>query len=249
MLNTLAIVHARVGVRGARDHISRKLGGHSLLERVVRRVTDCQRLDGVAVVVGDTPEDEAIARLVPHDVPVFVARPRDELARFVAAMEHFRARSVVRVCADNPFIDPVFIDRLVATALEHPKCDYISYCSGDGRPVVLSSLGIFAEWCRSEALRRANREATAPLDRDQVTRYLYCHPETFRLRLIPVPSELDRDDLRLTVDHEEDWEHVHTLYDALGPDGLDWRRITDLLTRHPAVRERMAVLNRQRARV
>jgi spore coat polysaccharide biosynthesis protein SpsF len=249
MLNTLGIVHARAGAPGAKDRVSRKLGGRSLLERVVRRVTDCQRLDGVAVVVGDSPEDEVIARLVPHDVPVFVAAARDELARFVAAIDHFQAQAVVRVYADNPFIDPVFVDRLVATALEHPECDYISYCSGDGRPIVLSSLGVFAEWCRADALRRAHREATAPADRDLVTRYLYCHPEIFRLRLIPVPTELDRDDLRLTVDQEEDWEHVHTLYDALGPEGLDWRRIADLLTSHPAVRERMAILNRQRAEV
>lgn len=249
MLNTLGIVHARTGVPGAKDHVSRKLGGRSLLERVVRRMTDCQRLDGVAVVVGDSPEDEAIAKLVPRDVPVFVAKPTDELGRFRAVIEHFQPNAVVRVSADNPFIDPVFIDRLVATAIEHPECDYISYCSGDGRPVVLSSLGVFAEWCRADALRQAHREATAPSDRALATRFLYSHPETFRLRLIPVPSELDRDDLRLTVDHEEDWEHVHTLYDALGPEGLDWRRIADLLTSHPAVRERMAHLNRQRAEV
>ncbi len=85
-----------------------------------------------------------------------------------------------------------------------------------------------APWCKPIA-------ATAPADREEVTRYLYSHPETFRLRLIPVPSELDRDDLRLTVEHEEDWEHLHTIYDALGHEGFEWRQIADLLHRNPDV--------------
>ena len=89
--------------------------------------------------------------------------------------------------------------------------------------MVSTSLGVFAEWCKADALRLAHRKATAPSDRDSVTRYLYSHPEMFRLRLIPVPSELDRDDLRLTVGFEEDWEHVHTLYDALGRSGMTKR--------------------------
>ena len=75
-------------------------------------------------------------------------------------------------------------------------------------------------------------------DREQVTRYLYSHPEIFGVRLIPVPAELDRDDLRLTVAHDEDWEHLHTIYDALGPERFDWRGIADLLHQHPSVRER-----------
>src|SRR5207247_2361286 len=103
----------------------------------------------------------------------------------------YPAESVVRVCADNPFIEPVFIDRLVATAHEHPECDYVGYCSSDGRPAILSSVGMFAEWCTAEALRRAAREARSPMDREHVTRYLYTHPEAFSLRFVPVPAELD----------------------------------------------------------
>ncbi len=114
----------------------------------------------------------------------------------------------------------------------------------DGQPTILSPLGVFAEWCRA-ALVQADGEATAPADREEVTRYLYSHPETFRLRLIPVPSELDRDDLRLTVEHEEDWEHLHTIYDALGPEGFEWRQIADLLHRNPDVLAYMAHLNRE----
>jgi spore coat polysaccharide biosynthesis protein SpsF len=144
----------------------------------------------------------------------------------------------------NPFIDPALIDRLVITARQNEGCDYISYCRGDGRPAVQSRLGFFAEWFRSRAIRKADKQATIPADREHATRFLYCHPELFQLRLIPIPVQLDRDDVRLTIESEEDWEHAQAIYEALGPESLDWQRIAGLLQYHPRIRERMASLNR-----
>ena len=151
---------------------------------------------------------------------------------------------MVRVRGDNLFIDPALIDRLVIVAEEHPQCDYVSYCSRDGQPAILSPVGIYAEWIRASALHKAARHAKEPDQREHVTRYIYSHPEKFAIRLIPAPAEIDRDDVRLTVDMEEDWDHVLTIFEALGPDKMDWRRIANLLDQHPALRSRMAALNR-----
>ncbi len=84
------------------------------------------------------------------------------------------------------------------------------------------------------ALRKADRLARSPLDREHVTRYLYSHPEKFSLRLMPAPAEIDREDVRLTVDIEEDWDHALAIYEALGPERLDWQRIASLLDHQPA---------------
>jgi spore coat polysaccharide biosynthesis protein SpsF len=244
MITTLGIVHVPRSPRGAHAKISRKLGGMSLLELVVRRVTDCQRLDGVIVVPGDTQQDELVRQLVPSDVPTFIGPQKDALSRFVAAAQQAGAQAVVRVCAHHPFVDPVLVDRLVTTADAHPGCDYIGYCRSDGRPAILSQVGLLAEWCSARALVQADREATRPADRDQVTPYVYGHPELFGVRLMSLPPELDRDDLRLKVDLEEDWEHAQVIYDALGTSEWDWQRVADLLDHQPALRRRMAALNR-----
>ena len=86
--------------------------------------------------------------------------------------------------------------------------------------------------------------ARSQFDREHVTRYLYSHPEKFNLRLIPAPAEIDREDVRLTVDLDEDWDHALAIYEALGPERLDWQRIARLLDHQPALRSRMAALNR-----
>jgi spore coat polysaccharide biosynthesis protein SpsF len=244
MLKTLGIVQACFESAHFRCIVHRKLGGQFLLEWVVRRVTDCMRLDGVIVVACGAAEHRFVRDLVPMDVPVFVGSQSDALGRFAHALEEYPTEAVVRVRGDNPFIDPGLIDRLVTTAEAHPNCDYVSYCSRDGRPAILSPVGVYAEWFRTAALWRAARLAKSGADREHVTRYIYSHPEKFKLRLIPAPTQIDRDDVRLTVDIEEDWDHALAIFEALGPEAMDWQRIAELLDHQPALRKRMAALNR-----
>jgi len=247
MLKTLGIIDACYRSRAVRAKAARRLGGKSVLEWVVRRATDCQRLDGVIVATCGAPENRFLAELVPLDVPVFVGRRPDTLGCFAAALDEYPAEAVLRIGSRSPFIDPMLIDRLVSTAEADPDCDYVGYCSRDGRPANLSPAGVSAEWFRAAALARAQKRAKSAADRQHATHYLYGHPKEFNVRLIPVPEEIDRHDVRLTMDIEEDWENTLVIFEALGPEELDWRRIADLLDHQPALRERMAVLNRAHA--
>ena len=247
MLKTLGIVQACCHSPRFRANMARRLGGKSLLEWIVRRVTDCQQLDGVIVLAQDEAESGHIRAMVPPDVPIFVGREPDPLGSFSRSLEEYPAEAVVRVQGDYPFVDPELIDRLVVSAEAPPTCDYATYGGRDGRPAILSSVGIYAEWFRGKALRKAAQTARNPEDREHVTRYLYSHPEKFHVRLIQAPAGIDRDDIRLRVDLEEDWDHALAIFDALGPEALDWQRIAALLDHQPALRTRMAALNRVHA--
>jgi len=241
MSNVLGIVQVRYDASPSK--VARKLGGKSLIEWVVRRITDCQTLDQVVVVLSGSQHDRRVAELVPPDVPVFIGSAPDMLGRFIETVDAFGCESVMRVCADNPFVDPVLVDSLANIAAQDPGWDYVGYCSGDGQPAICSPLGVYAEWLPVETLRRANREAKDPRDRDEVSRYVYTRPDRFRVQLVCVPSGMDRQDVRLKVELEEDWENAQAIFDALGPDGCDWQRIAGLLDQQPALRKRMEVLN------
>jgi spore coat polysaccharide biosynthesis protein SpsF len=244
MLETLGIVEACFASPRARTKAARKLGTKSVLEWIIRRMTDCQQLDGVIVVTNDAPENRVVEELTPLDVPVFVSKRPDTLGSLSAALEEYDSRSVVRMSAERPFVDPTLVDHLICSARTDPDFDYVSYASRNGRPAVLSPIGVFAEWFRTDSLRLAARKAKAPADRGNPTQYVCSHPERFRIRLLPAPAEIDREDVRLTVDIEEDWENALAIFEALGPEELDWQRIADLLDHQPAMRKRMAALNR-----
>jgi spore coat polysaccharide biosynthesis protein SpsF (cytidylyltransferase family) len=220
----------------------RRFGGKSLLEWVVRRVSDAERIAGVVVLGGDDGHARRLCESCPPDVPVLHA-PGDALSRLAAVVRKSPCYGLVRLNVCHPFVDPDLIDRLI-TAANDSGCDYASFRFRDGRPVVQSRLGVFAEWCRAEAVVRADRLAKMPEDRHETTRFLYSRPDLFSLKMIEVPPQLDRDDVRLAIHNEEDWEEVQEILDALGPESLDWQFITSLLDRQPTMRARMAHRNR-----
>jgi spore coat polysaccharide biosynthesis protein SpsF len=249
MLKNLGIVQANFHSPRFRSLVMRKLDGRSLIEWVIRRVTDAMRLNGVIVVASGVEDREMVHRLIPHDIPIFFGQSEDSLALIAKAVEQYPAEGVVRVDGDNPFVDPCLIDRLVTTAEAMPNSDYVGFALRDGRPAFGSPVSIYAEWFRMGAVWKAHRAASDESERGHAARYLLSHPEKFNIRLIPAPAAIDRDDVRLTVDIEEDWDHVLAIVEALGSEGLDWQRIARLLDQQPALRSRMAVLNRTHHRM
>ena len=253
MGGVLGIVQVQPAVEGLSEKsplagmARRRFGGKTLLEWVVRRMSDADRLDGVVVLAGDDPFARSLVANAPSDVHVFYAGEADPLGRFAAAVRHFQCTAAVRLSVSQPFVDPILIDRLLALVATGNTCDYASYAFADGRPVMQSKIGVFAEWCRGEAVLLANRLARREHERNDATTFLHSHPEIFAIRLFPVPAQLDRDDVRLAIQDEEDWEHVQLILDALGPESLDWQFITALIDRQPTIRERMAHRNREQA--
>jgi spore coat polysaccharide biosynthesis protein SpsF len=243
MLNTLGVVQVPPASTLPGLKANRGFQGKTLLEWVVRRVTDCQWLEGVIVVAPAEDDAASLADHVPPDVPLYLSVHKDALGQIADALTSYHAKGVVRVGIEQPFVDPELIDRLITRATQHPTFDYIGYCSRSGKPAIQSSLGMFGEFFQTKALLVADREATLPEDRKHVTRFLYSRPDKFQVRMIPVPPELDRDDLRLRIDGVEDWEHVQQIVDALGDEHLDWQAIAGLLAQQPDLRRRMAAMN------
>ncbi len=249
MRQSIAVVEAHSTADFARRAHHRRLGGKTVLEWVVRRASESHRLGAVVVAADPSLDVERLRQALPLDVPLFQHPAADSLTRLVALIDAYQPRGIVRLNALNPLIDADLIDRLIAMTDEDQTCDYVGYCSRQPGPPSLSSLGIVAEWCRAESLRQADRLCKTAAERKDATRFLHSHPEHFVGRFVPVPSELDRHDLRLTIEHEEDWEHAEAIFDALGHDRLDWQEITGFLHHQPGIRKRMAALNRGPARV
>ncbi len=250
MITTLGLIEIPPSAAGRTpqamwsNYARRRLAGVSLIEWVVRRVSECARIDAVAVLAPPEADLAELRRLVPAYVPVLVGEREDPLACLVNAARELQPRAVVHFRMNHPFVDPVLTDRLVAYAESRTGLDYASYGSRFATRQIWTRVGLFGEWCRYAALLRAESLATDELDREQVTRFLYGNPRQFQLGFKWLPAEIDREDLRLVLAGEEDWEHAWEIVDALGLDGSDWRTVAGLLEHQPAMRSRMQLLNR-----
>ncbi len=175
------------------------------------------RISGVDETVVATSILEQERPLVEHlkarDVPVVRGPEEDVLARFVQAVEAEDADAVVRLTADCPLLMPEVSEKVVR-AFKRRECDYASNTIERTYP-----RGLDTEVSSAQALRKTDREATSPADREHVTRYVRKRPERFRH--CPVTGEVDRSDLRWTVDEETDLKLVRRIYEMLGEQAMD----------------------------
>lgn len=239
------VVQARTGSTRLPQKMTRSfLGEETLLDVVLRRLQRSAHGLPVFLATTDAAADTALAvRARAHGVPVLRGSEHDVLQRFLDAADAFSLEGVVRVCADNPFVDPTLLDDLVAHVHALPVApDYASHRLPDGTPAIRTHYGCFSEFAAVDALRRAAGATAAPHYREHVTNYLYTHPEAFHLSFLPVPPRLAAHaDVRLTVDTLDDFEAAQALYAQLAEHGDAWgmEEVLGLLARQPALRKGM----------
>ncbi|RZK62512.1 MAG: hypothetical protein EOO59_02355 [Hymenobacter sp.] len=201
---------------------------NTILGHVVSRARQAVLVSEVVVATTTQPLDDALAALATQlGVGVFRGDEQDVLGRFAGALNQAQpATTVVRLTADNPALDPAFLDRAVA----HHLATGADYTYTSGLP-----LGTNIEVISASALLKAHREATQPDEREHVTPYLRRHPELFRLEtlVLAVPPAVAA--LRLTVDYPSDYALASLLFNELGPEFslTDPAGLPVLLARHP----------------
>ncbi len=201
----------------------------TILGHVVRRARQATLVDDVLVATTTQPQDDTLAALAARLCGyTFRGDEDDVLGRLVGALNRTSPSivAVVRLTADNPSIDPAFIDAAVA----HHFATRADYTYTNGLP-----LGTNVEVISTAALQKAHREATQPDEREHVTPYLRHHPELFRLETLPLTVPPAVAALRLTVDYPSDYALLSLLFTELGPDFslTDPAGLPALLARHP----------------
>ena len=97
------------------------LGGYPVIEWVLQRLLRAKLLDDIILATTTLDGDDPLERVASSlGVCCFPGDEDDVLGRFVAAADLVGADNVVRVCADNPFVDPDEIDRLVSFLVPPP---------------------------------------------------------------------------------------------------------------------------------
>lgn len=209
MTRTVAVIQARLGSQRFPEKMLALLGNRSLLEWVVTRVRRSEMLDRVVVATTQESRDDRLAdECARLGVDVMRGPTDDVLARFAQAVEGDAADAVVRVCADNPFIDPACIDELVREYRRHGVdyaynhrphgvCDY-----ADGFGAEILSRGLLDKLQASDLSARHREHVTLAVVDGTIPALMHA---------CIAPKELARADLRFDVDRISDLEWLVTL--------------------------------------
>jgi len=208
MMKTVAIVQARMGSTRLPGKVLKKLGNRTVLGHVIERLKAVGSINEIWVATTTLEQDDVIVQEAKrYRVRVYRGSERDVLDRYYRTAVEAGASTVVRITSDCPFIDPDITDRLIRFYYES-DCDYASNTLDRTFP-----RGLDAEVFRFDTLKAAWHEANLPMEREHVTPYIYRHPDRFRLASYVGEENLSH--YRWTLDTEEDWLLIWTIYKKL----------------------------------
>jgi spore coat polysaccharide biosynthesis protein SpsF len=208
----VATIESRMGSTRLPKKTLMPILGEPLIWRVVERVRAARSVDEVVIATTTSPKDDVLESFCSErGIACYRGSEDDVLGRVVEAAKLHGAEVVVQLGADCPLYDPAQIDELVGIFL---KGGY-HYVANDMK--LTYPEGIDAHVIDMASLVEAAAKATRPQQREDTPRYLWDHPERFKIFNREAPKELTRPDIRVTVDYPEDFTVVEKVYAALYP--------------------------------
>jgi len=223
-------IEARMGATRLPGKTLKPLHGKPMLERMIERLKRVKLADVIVIATTDSPNDLPIVALAKKlGVGYFQGSEEDVLGRVLKAAQKYEIDLIVETCADCPAIDPGVIDMQIKTFLEN-NVDYVG-C----HLVKTYPLGLDGKLFATKTLEEVASITNDPADRENVSLYIYEHPRKYRILNIEAKGRQRRPDLRLVVDHQEDFDLIEIIYKKLydkKPD-FNYDDILDLLERRP----------------
>ena len=217
------ITQARLGSTRLPNKVLKKIGQDELLSIHLKRLKSVKSADSIVVATTFEPGIEGIINITRrNNVSVFQGSTNDVLDRYYQSAKKAEADYVVRVTSDCPLIDPKLINEVIQKALEI-KVDYCSNVLVEGFPD-----GQDVEVIKFSALEDAWKNCKDEFEREHVTGYIiensdFHNKNLFKAINFDSPSSYNH--IRMTVDHEEDFEAIKLLIEALGNE-RNWEEYT-----------------------
>ena len=206
---TVALIQARMGSTRLPRKMLRMLGPHTLIEWVVRRVKECEVFDRVVLATSDRKTDDPLVEMVKSmEIDIYRGSESDVLGRVAHAARKYKAETVIRICADNPFVDPGELKRLFDTYVS-TTCDYA--CNHQDRLKSKYADGFGAEILSNKLLQEISKCTRESSHREHVTLYLWDNKNKFKLYSVDAPIQLAFPNLKFDIDTEIDLARLNHL--------------------------------------
>lgn len=206
--------------------VVKPIHGQPMIMHMLDRLRLAQRPSEIIICTSPLAQDDLLAEIAHQEnVKCYRGHPDDVLLRLTNAAAQFDVDTVINCTADNPFVDPEYIDRLVDFHLEHGY----DYSKSEGLP-----FGTFAYALSYPAMVRACG-VKAKVDTEVWGGY-FTETGLFSWGMMQVDDPSVRwSELRLTVDTPEDFELVTRIFDELYEPGkvFPLSAIVDLCRHRP----------------
>ena len=205
-MKTAILITARLKSTRLPLKVIKPIHDKPMIVHMLDRLKLARRPEQIIICTSPIAQDDPLEEIARQEnVACFRGDPEDVLQRLTDAASNFGVDTVVSCTADNPFVDPVYIDQLVDYHLTHE----LDFCRSEGLP-----FGVFAYTLSHSAMIKA---CLLKAERDtEVWGAYFTQTGLFKWEYMKVEDpQAFWPELRLTVDTPEDFELVTRIFDQL----------------------------------
>lgn len=174
----------------------------------------------IVVATTDKPIDDKIDCIAKSKgVKLFRGSENDVLNRFILAAEKFNIDKIIRICADNPFLDITAIKNLIDN-IKFNEVEYAAFKTIDGTPSIKTHYGFWAEAVTLAALKKVDIYTKNEIYHEHVTNYIYSNENLFNIKWCILDQMFLQKNIRLTLDTREDFILLKSIYTEFVQKGL-----------------------------
>tara|TARA_B100001057_G_scaffold357988_2_gene360087 strand:- start:6157 stop:6906 length:750 start_codon:yes stop_codon:yes gene_type:complete len=211
-INISAIIEARMSSTRLPGKVLKNIGNKTCLEHLIHRLQKVEELNNIIVATSTNKKDNAIERLCKKNNFSYSRGSEDNvLNRVLNSAKQFDVDIIVEITGDSIFIDHEIISEAIQLFLTN-KYDFVANCVKE--PTYIP--GFDARVLKTELLENIEKLIKDEEDYEHVTSYIWKNPSKFKIKNIHPPKFLDRRDIFLGLDTEEDLKLLRKIYKNLG---------------------------------
>ncbi len=227
MTDILAIIQARQNSNRLPNKVLTKFNGDFLINIIINRLSGSKFLDKIVIATGSKKLNHKLINFAnENNHNIFIGSEIDVLNRFYKCAKKYKAKNILRITADCPFIDYKIVDNLI-NIYKKLKVDYASNTLKPHFPD-----GMDAEIFSFEALEIANKFAKKVEQREHVTPYIISSSKFTKANY---KLEKNYSNYRITLDDKSDLIRINKIFKNFkNKKNFDFNKILQFIKSNPS---------------
>jgi spore coat polysaccharide biosynthesis protein SpsF (cytidylyltransferase family) len=187
-----------------------------ILETILTRLKNANLQVPIIVATTKKSSDDIIEEIgAKQNIEVFRGSENDVLKRYINTAEKYGFEKIIRICADNPFLDMTALDHQIKV-FNIINVDYWCYSLKNKTPTIKTHYGFWTEGVKLSALNKVAEKTEDKHYREHVTNYIYSNPQQFSIHFQSIDRGIEIEkNIRLTIDTEQDFELGKKIFQQL----------------------------------
>lgn len=236
-MNCITIIQARYNSSRLPGKVLYKINNKTIIEHLSHRIDKIKNTDKIIFAIPSNKNSDILYKEIKRlGYACYRGSENNVLSRFYKTSLKYKAKYILRLTSDCPFIDPYLCDQIIEKTIKN-KLDYVS--NNYGKNSNMENLiftwphGLDCECFSFKSLKKAYQNCQNNSQKEHVTEYIRISDKFKKSGYKSKNKELRL--YRLTLDTKKDFDFTKTLFSKLSKDNFSWQHTIDVINSNKAL--------------